>query len=198
MGARTRLPPPPADIHTRKLPLVTIKGNLYRINRSTDSWRYFGKNKSKRFDDPLGHYGVLYVAIQPDAAFAEVFLRQISLMVVAENDLWSRSLVTLSTSALKCVDLTGPGLRRLSCDNRISTEKPYHTVGLWSRAFYDHPQQPDGIVYRSRHNPKLTCLALFDRCDFRLLEENNQVLLGPERRAWTAAQLKKYNLCLVS
>jgi hypothetical protein len=39
-------------------------------------------------------------------------------------------------------------------------------------------------------------LALFDRRDSRLVEEN-QGLLGPARRAWTAQQLKKYNLCLV-
>ena len=33
----------------------------------------------------------------------------------------------------------------------------------WSRAFYDHPDNADGILYRSRHDPKQQLAALFDR-----------------------------------
>src|SRR5690348_6969822 len=85
----------------------------------------------ERFDDPAQKYGVLYAAMQPDGAFAEVFLRDLSLMVVAEQDLVDRSLATIATRQLRCVDLLGEGLRAISCDKRISTEKPYKTVGWW-------------------------------------------------------------------
>jgi hypothetical protein len=197
MAPKATLPAPPADLATRKLPLVTVKGLLYRIHRTVHQWRYFGNNVSERFDDPLGQYGVLYGANQPDAAFTEVFLRNLALMVVAEVDLRARSLTSFATTSLRCVDLTGTGLRKLSCDNRISTEKPYKTTRLWSRALYTHPQRPDGIIYRSRHNPGFRCLALFDRCAAKLSTGTTEELMIATRRAWTADQLKKYNLALV-
>lgn len=197
MAPKATLPAPPANLPSRKLPLVTIKGLLYRIQETGHQWRYFGKNISERFDDPLGQYGVLCAASLPEAAFAEVFLRQLSLMVVAEADLRARSLTSIMANSLRCVDLTRAGLRRLSCDNRISTEKPYKMTRLWSRAFFKHPQKPDGIIYRSRHNPRFRCLALFDRCDKKLSAGATEWLLGATQRAWTAEQLKKYNLSLV-
>jgi hypothetical protein len=194
MAPKATLPPPPADFSTRKLPLATVKGSLYRIHRTEHHWRYFGKNASERFDDPLKQYGVLYVSTRPDAAFAEVFLRALSLMVIDEADLRVRSLATFAANSLQCVDLTGSGLRKLSCDNRISTEKPYATVGLWSRALYTHPQQPDGIIYRSRHNPRFRCLALFERCAAKLSAGSSEELMGLTRRSWTSDQLDRYDL----
>jgi len=197
MAPRITLPLPPTDLPSRKLPLVTVKGPLYRIHRTVHYWRHFGKNASERFDDPMKQYGVLYVSTQTEAAFAEVFLRTLSLMVVDEVDLRSRSLASFAANSLRCVDLTGSGLRKLSCDNRISTEKPYTTVGLWSRALYTHPQRPDGIIYRSRHNPRFRCLALFDRCVAKLSAGSGEELMGVTRRAWTSDQLSRYDLSLV-
>jgi hypothetical protein len=197
MAPKATLPPPPPDLPTRKLPLVTVKGSLYRIHRTAHHWRYFGKNAAERFDDPLKRYGVLYVSAQPEAAFAEVFLRRLSLMVIDEVDLRARSLTAFAAKSLRCVDLTGSGLRKLSCDNRISTEKPYTTVGMWSRALYTHPQQPDGIIYRSRHNPRFRCLALFDRCAAKLSAGANEELMGVTRRAWTCDELVRYDLSVV-
>ena len=196
MALNSRLPPPPADLAIRKLPLVTISGNLFRIHRTIQHWRYFGKNISERFDDPLGVFGVLYGSTTADAAFAEVFLRQLASMSVAQADLQARSISTFKADPLKCVELTSSGLRKLSCDNRISTEKPYQTTHLWSRAFYLHPQQPDGLVYRSRHNPRFRCLALFDRCDSKLADVRAEPLMNAPRRAWTSSQLDRYDLAM--
>ena len=196
MAPRVRLPAPPTDLPSRKLPLVTLKSQLCRIHRSTQHWRYFGKNVSQRFDDPQARYGVLYGATSPDAAFAEVFLRHLSRMDIAEADLTVRALSFFTPKSLRCVDLTGPGLRRLSCDNRISTEKPYQNAQQWSRALYLHPQKPDGILYRSRHNPRFRCVALFDRCTGKLAHRNTEELMGPVWRAWVAARLFKYQIAL--
>jgi hypothetical protein len=197
MAPKGTLPPPPTDLPARKLPLATVKGSLYRIHRTVHHWRYFGKNASERFDDPLKRYGVLYASAQPEAAFAEVFLRTLSLMVVDEVDLRARSLASFAANSIRCVDLTGSGLRKLSCDNRISTEKPYATVGIWSRALYTHPQKPDGIIYRSRHNPRFRCLALFDRCATKLSVGSTEELMGVTRRAWTSDKLARYDLSVV-
>src|ERR1035437_8919802 len=196
MALNSRLPPPPADLATRKLPLVTISGDLFRIHQTIHNWRYFGRNKSERFDDPQGVFGVLYGSTTADAAFAEVFLRKLASMSVAQVDLQSRAISTFNARPLKCVELTGSGLRKLSCDNRISTEKPYRTTHLWSRALFLHPQQPDGLVYRSRHNPRFRCLALFDRCDAKLTDVRSEPLMDPPRRAWCSVQLDRYDLAM--
>jgi hypothetical protein len=196
MARNSRLPPPPADLATRKLPLVTISGHLFRIHLTTHNWRYFARNKSERFDDPQGVFGVLYGSTTADAAFAEVFLRKLASMSVAQADLQSRAVSTFHARRLRCVELTGSGLRKLSCDNRISTEKPYQTTHLWSRALFLHPQQPDGLVFRSRHNPRFRCLALFDRCDAKLMDVRSEPLMDPPRRAWCSVQLDRYDLAM--
>jgi hypothetical protein len=148
MGVRctNNLPPPPADLASRRLPLKEVGGTLFRIHHSARRCLYFGKDGSGRFDDPLREYGVLYATFEPEGAFGEVFLRELPMMLVAESDLQARSLSEIVCRAVQIVDLTGQGLRRLPCDNRISTEKPYLTTGRWSRALFDHPQRPDGIT----------------------------------------------------
>src|SRR5574341_1436464 len=85
------LPPPPADLALRRLPLKLVKGPAFRIHRANRDCLYFGENASERFDDPLSRYGVCYAALQPEAAFAEVFLRRLSLMLIAELDLQQRA-----------------------------------------------------------------------------------------------------------
>ena len=189
-----KLPVPPADLDNRKLPLKLLDGSLFRIHHTRLDCLFFGTNKSERFDDPLGEYGVFYAALQPDAAFAEVFLRQLSAMIVPESSIQERSMSEVLADHLHCVDLSSAGLRQVSCDNRIATEMPYVTVGKWSRAFFLHPQQPDGIIYRSRHNPQLKCVALFDRCQSKLRLKISEPLLAGVRRSWTVKQIARYAL----
>jgi hypothetical protein len=191
-----KLPLPPEDLASRSLSLRRLQGSLFRIHRSTSKWGYFGKNGDGRFDDPLKKYGVLYAALKPEAAFAEVFLRQLSLMLVLESDLYERSLSEITCKAINCVDFTGSGLRRLSCDNRISTERPYGTTTCWSRAIFEHPQRPDGIIYLSRHDPQFRCVALFERETSRFSLKSRRGLLSGSCRAWTIRQITKYKLAV--
>ena len=191
-----RLPPPPPDLLLRRLPLKRIEGAAYRIHLGDHNPLYFGRSGMGRFDDPLGQYGVLYAGLTPEGAFAEVFLRNLALMLIAEADVRKRSISAIEMHDLKCVDLSGPGVRTLSCDNRISTEKPYDTARLWSRALHDHPAKADGIIYRSRHNPQLKCLALYDRCRGRLSPEGSEPLMEGKWLAWTIRQISRYRLSL--
>lgn len=193
-----KLPPPPADLASRKLPLTRIKGPLFRVHRVAFSALHFGKNGTSRFDDPLRKYGVLYAALKPEAAFAETFLRQLSRMLIEEDALAQRALSVIAVKSSLCVNLTGHGLRRISCDNRIADELPYDTPGLWSRGFYEHPQQPAGILYRSRHNPQLTCVAIFSSFEKQLKVKESTPLLDPSLKAWTGKQLSRYRLALIS
>jgi hypothetical protein len=198
MAAKSaKLPPPPADLASRKLPLTRLSGRVYRIHQSKYSAIFFGKDGSCRFDDPLKKYGVLYACVGADGAFAEVFLRRLELALIDEDDIRERSLAVIRLESLAFVDLTGDGLRRISCDNRIATEMPYRTTSLWSRALFEHPRKPAGIIYRSRHNPKLKCIAIFSTFSrkLKLLESTN--LLGRPLHSWTVGQLDRYDLSVL-
>lgn len=191
-----KLPPPPSDLASRTLPVKRLHAMLFRIHHATKECLHFGKDGGGRFDDPLRKYGVLYAALKPEGAFAEVFLRWLSRMLMLESDLQIRSLSQIVSKPVTCVDLCGPGLRRLSCDNRISTEMPYRCAGLWSRALFEHPQTPDGIMYLSRHNPRFKCVALFDKCRRLLKVKSTEGLMTGGWRAWTINQVSKYNLAI--
>ena len=55
-------------------------------------------------------------------------------------------------------------LRRYRFDDPERRFGVLYIAQRWSRALWEHPQQPDGIIYRSRHDPSKVCAALFDRC----------------------------------
>lgn len=192
-----KLPPPPPDLVFRKLPVVRLSGRIYRIHQSKYSALFFGKDRSSRFDDPQKKYGVLYASLKPDAAFAEVFLRRLDQILIEEQSIRVRWLATIKLETLTFVDLTGDGLRRISCDNRISTELPYRTTSLWSRALFEHPQKPAGIIYRSRHNPKLKSLAIFSTNSNKLKLINSTNLLSTSLHSWTVRQLERYNISIL-
>ncbi len=199
MGANPagKLPPPPADLASRELPLTRVSGPLYRVHRLSHSGLFFGRSGRSRFDDPQKQFGVLYAALKPEAAFAEALLRQLEQMLILESALAERALSEISLSPISCVNLTAHGLRRLSCDSRIADELPYRTPGLWSRAFFEHPQKPAGILYRSRHNPQLTCAAIFSSFKKQLKLEKSIGLLDHALRTWTGRQLTRYRLLLL-
>ena len=68
----------------------------------------------------------------------------------------------LQSRPLPLVDLAGPGLSRIGADNRL-TAASYDLSQRWALALYEHPDQPDGLLYRSRHDPSRLCAAIFDR-----------------------------------
>jgi hypothetical protein len=198
MGANPagRLPAPPGDLASRELPLTRVSGPLYRVHRASCSALYFGKSGLSRFDDPQKQFGVLYASLKPEAAFVEAVLRQIDQVLVWEKALAERALSMINMTPISCVNLTAHGLRRLSCDNRIADELPYRMPGLWSRAFFEHPQKPSGILYRSRHNPQLTCIAVFSRAERQFKVAQTRGLLDPGLRGWTGKLLSRYRLLL--
>lgn len=191
------LPAPPADLASRPLPLVRITGLVYRIHRVRHSAIFFGKAGASRFDDPLKRYGVLYAALNPEGAFAEVFLRQLDQILIEETAFSERLLSPIRVNTVSCVDLTGEGLRRISCDNRIATEAPYCNASLWSRALFEHPRKPAGIVYRSRHNPRLKCVAIFSTFASKLKLQQSRNLFAQPLRTWTIRQIDRYHLSLL-
>ncbi len=54
------------------------------------------------------------------------------------------------------------GLVRLGADARLTTGA-CEVSQSWSHAFWDHPSAPDGLLYRSRHDPSRMSAAIYDR-----------------------------------
>lgn len=171
---------PPPDLDGRRLPLVEggiCLGPWYRMYRSSCDPVHFGRGREARFDDPEGEYGVLYVASDEFGAFIESFGRKPGKRRFFASQLASRRLAVLgSRRELKIVDLRGSGLARLGATGEISSGR-HGLSQAWSRSLYGHPEGPDGIVYRLKHDPDRHGIALFERMADDLLREREGVAL---------------------
>jgi hypothetical protein len=144
-----------------------------------------------RFDSTSGSFGVLYAAMDFEAAFVETILRNPARQIVSMADISSRSVAALAASRpLRMVNLHGAGLQTLGVDNAITTG-PYGPCGLWADALFAHPDAPDGIAYASRHDPELLCLASFARPDTGLRQVGDSTALMDLRQPVGAA-LRRY------
>lgn len=191
-------PLPPPDLPSRELPIVTATGPWFRLHRAGRDPLHFGRSAVFRFDDPEGQYGVLYVGEDPHCAFIETFGRGPNAAgVVTLAALAERELARVDASQpLRLVDLTGPGLARLGADGRLCSGD-YVIAQVWARAFWAHPSQPDGILYRSRHDPSRACAAIFDRAAPFLQATRLPGLADPANRSLLAAILDAYGFGLI-
>lgn len=167
------LPEPPADIATRKLPLVPRPaGTRYvRIHRATDEAVWFGWNPTtrqfrpptNRFDAPDRSYGVLYAAARREGAFAEAVGRKPG-SFRSNDELSALAVTTLALSRdLRLVDLHGGDAVGALGATGVIGVGPQSLARRWSQAIHAHPEEPDGIEYRCRHNSDEVAVALFDR-----------------------------------
>jgi len=168
MGPRNPAPhsEPPPDLHSRALPLRSAEGPWIRLHNCRRSARFFGKAGHHRFDAPAHAYGVLYAAEDDFCAFVEVFGDPLDIRVVSRADLRQYCLSRVTASrALRLVDLTAQGLSQLGADGRLTSGDDYGLSRRWAHALWGHPGQPDGLVYRARHDPSKESVAIFDRAN---------------------------------
>lgn len=177
-GPSGSAPPPPDWLNSAVLPVTTIQTGelLHRVHRTQHGPLFFGPGAgvppTYRFDSASGRFGVLYVGTSLSGALAETILRNPQRRMVAMSDITARSATKLTCKRdLRVVAMHGPGLQALGTDNAISTG-PYEPCGEWADALWDHPEQPDGVAYLSRHDPEEVCFALFERkpVDFAVIE----------------------------
>jgi len=159
--------PPPSWLKTIGLPATTLpKGSsLWRCHRRADDPVFFGPGNPPihRFDAPAGQYQVLYVAMDYDGALVETLLRNPHRRIVDESDLAIRNMAVLKTDTpLRLVNAYGAGLSTIGATGEISSGK-YTASRRRSLALWEHPDRPDGIIYASRHNTSLLCVAIFSR-----------------------------------
>ncbi len=191
------LPEPPADLGLNPR---TLSGPCWRIHRTDRDALFFGNKKQEnRFDDSNGSFGVLYAGISREAAVVETVLRVPHGGVVTTAQLEGRSMARIEfSSPLRVVALHGAEIGALHLDTRICSTEDYGICQRWSRAIHNHAVQPDGIIYQSRHNSDLLCLALFDRVATKLAAHPQfATLLDNGFRAELVAILDRYNIALI-
>lgn len=190
---------PPKDLNARKLATVTLarRATLFRIHRHPDPVHY-DRGAGSRWNAPSGAFGVLYAAFDFEGAFIETLLRNPTDNVVSERDLASRLVTQLEVTArLDLIDLDGANLRK----NGLSLSTVYADYAItqaWAAAFHDHSSHADGLRYRSRFNPQLMCVAVFDRAASKIrarMATREPLTANPKL---LAAILDKYDVALVA
>ncbi len=158
-------PLPPADFANRTLPIETIDvaATFVRIHLTEFEALHFSKTGRNRFDDPERRFGVCYLSRSLEGAFAETCLRAVGAQFVALSFLQARSVTTLAASRpLRLTAVHGPGLAAIGATSAVSGGD--HVLAqAWARAIHEHPDVPDGLIYRANHDNGELCVALFDR-----------------------------------
>lgn len=170
-------PLPPPDFGLRKLPTHEIdmaSTTVMRIHRSMYSPIFHNRRSTSatifRFDAPNDEYGVLYASESFSACMAETvirdkFVNQPMPILLTEPELAIRSVSTLDPEVpklLRLVDFTKP-LFAFGFTSQVVSDPDYQASNRWSKAVFDHPEQFDGIYFRSRYANQAS-IALFDRC----------------------------------
>lgn len=177
------LPPPwlattplPMDEHPKASP-------LFRVYHAAWGPIFFGPGPGKppafRFDSAKGAFGVLYASPSADGALVETLLRRPARRFVdGPAEITPRLLSILEADhPLRLVRAWGDGLSRLGTTAALSTG-PYTSSQVWADALFEHPDQPDGIAFASRHNNQEICVALFERASLTLKVVATQPLLS--------------------
>jgi hypothetical protein len=157
---------PQGDLNKRSLPVKTFAGRLFRSfplakGRIPAGVFHFSRAKTERFDDPRQEYGVCYLGLDEAACFIETF-GQTKPRVLDDLVIGKRGLAKVRASLLKLVDITAEGAFKIGTAGEVSAGDKAISQ-QWSRAFYDHPDNVDGILYRARNDLSRVSLALFER-----------------------------------
>ena len=194
-------PEPPNDLARRSLPIRTVSSGTiwYRLHPLVYEAQplYFGRGRENRFAAPGEEYGVLYAGDSPHCAFVEAFGRELGIRVVTEAVLRTSCLTEVQVVGdLRLVDLTGARLRRLGADARLP-HGDYPLTHRWSRAFWSHPEQPDGLCWHSRLDDDRLAFALFDRAERLVTPSCQGSLMLWRHRALIADILDTYDFGLL-
>jgi hypothetical protein len=197
-------PSPPPDLAERALKIEPIGAGvlLHRIHRSRHTPLYFGResdpDRRQRWDAPDASYGVCYMAEEPHIAFAETLLRDLALDVIPQAELEVRSLARLRVRApLRLVAMHGKALRVHGADASL-VQGPYPITQAWSAALHAHPDGPDGIRYRARHDDSGFSVALFERGRGKVEHVESVELLDPMIAREVGGWLERYEVGLTS
>lgn len=142
---------------------------------------------------------MLYLARSHEGAFIETFGSVIRAHAgrnyldeqTVQERCWAR---VTPERPLRLVDLTGQGLARIGADEHLCAGA-YAISQSWSRALWAHPEAPDGLYDRARHDPSQYSGALFERADPAItIEGEGKVGAHP----WLLARiLRRYAIAFI-
>jgi hypothetical protein len=161
----SEFPLPSPELFKRTLARRRVPKTLVRLSRQEFRDPIFWSTKGKyRFDSPTARYGVLYTAASLEGAILEVFGdRWLEHRAMSEQLLRSYNLVKLTIApGLWLVNTLGSKLLFAGIDARLFASTDYEKTQTWGRAFMEHPQNFDGILYHSRKNPRQLNCAFFE------------------------------------
>jgi hypothetical protein len=120
---------------------------------------------------------VCYVGASEEASFVEAFLRGGG-GIFDEVDLEPRAFAQIeSTEPLRLVQLHGPGLHKAGVTAEVTHGNCYSMSRAWALALHNHPDQPDGISYRARHDDEVFCAAIYDRARDKVTFRSTEPML---------------------
>jgi hypothetical protein len=193
----------PAPVLPKRLPLSRVRaGTLWRrIHAQARNALWFGPARGRppihRFDDPAGRFRVCYFGTTIEVCFAETFLRNPPVRILALDDLTGCSIAAVKVRRdLRLVPLQGPNLARLGVTAELASGGDYAGSQRWSRTLWEHIDQPDGILYRSRHDDSALCVALYDRAKDSLETVQDRSLAEDSREL--ARLLRRYGVGLTN
>jgi hypothetical protein len=96
------------------------------------------------------------------------------------NQTW---VTRVSLPTVHLFDATGPNLSKIGTDAQFLTGR-YSTTRKWAARMMKHPDDIDGVWYRSRHDPNRLNVALFQRATY-LPAIHDTHLMPFEPDAWT-------------
>lgn len=186
-----------APLDLARIPAGQVFGRIYH-QRFPDPLGY-GKSRS-RFSDPRrrapdSRFGVLYLGSSLEVCFLEAVLRddrdgEVGDHLMAETELDIRQYAEIAArEELKLLDLTGSGPVRLGVPSDVVRGSKQTLARQWSAAFYEHPEQVDGILYPSRLNGEVN-LAIYDRAVPKLEVRTTSTLLHASGLARVLNRLK--------
>ena len=172
-----------------------------RIHAQAKNALWFGPGSGRqpihRFDDPAGRFRVCYLGTTLEVCFAETFLRNPPVGILALDDLAGRSIATVEVRRdLRLAPIHGSSLARLGVTAELASGSHYVGSQLWSRALWEHSDEPDGILYRSRHDDSALSVAVYDRAkDGLAIVRDHSLAEDPQQ---LARLLRRYALGLTN
>ena len=187
----------------KHLPLTRVKtgSRWMRIHAEGSNALWFGpgagRQPTHRFDDPTARFRVCYLGTTIGVCFAETFLRNPPVRILALDDLAGRSIATVEVRReLRLAPIHGSNLARLGVTAELASGSDYERSQLWSRALWEHSDRPDGVLYRSRHDDSALCVAVFDRARAGLVIVRDDCLTQDPQQL--ARLLRRYGVGLTN
>src|ERR1019366_7077985 len=134
---KARMTPQPAL--PKRLPLSRVRAGSrwMRIHSHARNALWFGPGPGRppihRFDDPAGRFRVCYLGTTLEVCFAETFLRNPPVRILALDDLAGRYIATVEVRRdLRLVPIHGSSLARLGVTAELASGSNYVGSQLWS------------------------------------------------------------------